>query len=134
MKVLIIGRILIASGGVVVVLFIFNFLIMSSVHFCFHRINPALAIDLCKIGTFENGEFLPLPDDRLSVLKSYLNSVGLCDFISCSDICRDAYVMHGSVCKLLTAIPVERVDWFQDTLIVVSPVNLDTYESPEKEG
>ncbi len=106
---------------------------MSSVHFCFRRINPSLDIDFCQVGTLEGEGFAPLSDDRLIALESYLDSVGLRGFISRSDICRDAYIMHGSVREFLAAVPVERVDWFQDTLIVVVPVNLDSHESSKKE-
>lgn len=106
---------------------------MTSVHFCFYRINPVLKIDLVQIGTLETEEFVPLSGDRLKALDAFLNSVGLHDFISRSDICRETYVTHDDVRSLLAAVPFERIDWFKDTLVVVVPVNLDSYETPEEE-
>lgn len=130
---MVIGRILIVNGSTTIVISIVNFLIMTPVHFCFRRINPSLNIDLCQVGTLEGEGFAPLSDDRLSALDLHLDSVGLRGFISRSDICRDAYVMHGSIREFLAAVSVERIDWFQDTLIVVVPVDFDNHEPSKKE-
>ena len=106
---------------------------MTQIHFCFRRINPALSVDLCTIGTLSGKEFCPLDPDQFSHLQDFLSSVGLPDFIQRSDISSEAYVFHGKVIDLLRAVNPDQIDWFQDTLILIVPVNLDNHESSKEE-
>lgn len=106
---------------------------MTSVHFCFRRINPALSIDLCQIGTLAGKEFAPLEPHQFDALQAYLSSLGLPDFIRRSDISSEAYVQHGHVKDLINRVESDQIDWFQDTMIIVVPIILDQHESPEKE-
>jgi len=106
---------------------------MRSINFCFRRINPALFIDLCYVGTAEGKEFTPLTSDQFEFLQRYLTSIGLPDFIRKSDISQESYVLHGKVIDLFTAVKPDQIDWFQDTLILTVPFNLDYYESSKKE-
>lgn len=106
---------------------------MAQIHFCFRRINPALSIDLCTVGTIQDKEFRPLDPDQFSLLQDFLSSVGLPDFIQRSDISPETYVLHGKVIDLLRAVSPTQIDWFQDSLILVVPFNFDDYEPSEKE-
>lgn len=103
------------------------------IHFCFRRLNPALSIDLCTVGTVQDKEFHLLDSDQFSRLQDFLSSVGLSDFIQRSDISSEAYVLHDKVVDLLRAVSPEQIDWFQDSLILVVPFNFDDHESTEKE-
>lgn len=105
---------------------------MTSIHFCFRRINPALSIDLCTIGTIASKEFAPLESHQFDALQSYLSRIGLPDFVRRSDISSEAYVFHGSVAVFLNLVKPTQIDWFQDTLILVIPFDFDSYE-PSKE-
>lgn len=106
---------------------------MIQIHFCFRRINPALSIDLCSVGTIQGKEFQPLDPDQLSQLQDFLSSVGLPDFIQRSDISSEAYVSHGKVVDLLRAVCPDQIDWFQDTLVFVVSFNWDSHESSKEE-
>lgn len=103
------------------------------IHFCFRRLNPALSIDLCTVGTVQDKEFRLLDPDQFSRLQDFLSSVGLSDFIQRSDISSEAYVFHDKVVDLLRAVNPDQIDWFQDSLIIVVPFNFDDHESTEKE-
>lgn len=105
---------------------------MTTLHFCFRRINPALSIDLCSIGTIQNDQFVPLHSDHFDALDAALESAGVPCFIHRGPISADAYVFHEDVIDIITAIHPDRVDWFQDTLIIVLTLDIDSHE-PSKE-
>lgn len=105
---------------------------MTPVHFCFRRVNPALSIDLCSIGTLQGNQFVPLGLDRFDDLRMALSAAGVPDIIHRSDISDDAYVFHKDVAGFISASLSDQVDWFQDALIVVLPLDLDSYESSKE--
>lgn len=106
---------------------------MTSIHFCFRRINPALHIDLLNVGTLEDGHFVPLDDRQTSLLRRYLADCGFGDFMHKDALSTEHYVFHDAMTSFICAFSPDRLDWFQDTLILVLTLNLDSYESSEKE-
>ena len=106
---------------------------MTQIHFCFRRINPALSIDLCSIGTINEDRFVPLDDTRLDALKRWMESLNLGDFICRDTISTESYVHHDRINSFLNAFPVKSVDFFQDSLIVVVELTLDGYVTPSEE-
>lgn len=105
---------------------------MTSVHFCFRRINPALRIDLLSVGTIGEGQFIPLDDQQSASLHRFLDDCGLGEFIHKDNLSSEQYVFHDDVTSFIHAFSPDRLDWFQDALVVVLTINLDSHESSEK--
>ena len=106
---------------------------MTQVHFCFRRVNPAVCIDLLNVGTIKEGQFAPLDDRQLDLLRNCLTSYGFCDFIHKDDLSPEQYVFHDQVASFVCAFSPDRLEWFQDTLVVGLTLDLESYESSEKE-
>lgn len=106
---------------------------MIQVHFCFRRVNPAVRIDLLNVGTIKEGQFAPLDDRQLDLLRNCLTSYGFSDFIHMDDLSPEQYVIHDHVASFVCAFSPDRLEWFQDTLVVGLTLDLESYESSEKE-
>lgn len=106
---------------------------MTQIHFCFRRVSPAILIDLLNVGVIREGQFTPLDGRQLDLLRNCLASRGFSSFIHKDDISPELYVIHDEVSSFVTAFSPDRLDWFQDTLVVVLTLDLESYESSEKE-
>ena len=106
---------------------------MTQIHFCFRRINPALHIDLLNVGTIEEGRFAPLDDRQTVLLRRCLADRGFGDFMHKDSLSTEQYVFHDDATSFVCAFSPDRLDWFQDTFVVVLTLDLDSYEPSEKE-
>lgn len=106
---------------------------MTQIHFCFRRVNPALSIDFLNVGTIKEGQFVPLDDRQFGLLRNWLASLGLCDFIHKDDLSTEFYVIHDQVTSFVCSFYPDRLEWFQDSFVVVLTLDLESYESSEKE-
>lgn len=98
----------------------FNLIFMSQIHVVASRINPALTIDLIRLGRLEDGQFIPLSLDLFS-------DTPISDLISSSDISDSAYLHHKDVSRLvslLSCYPGFSLDYFDNTLVIVFDFNL----------
>ena len=102
---------------------------MAQIHVVIRRINPALKIDLVQIGRLKDNQFEPLP---FSAFKDTF----LTRFLKNSDISDSLYVDHSGLFELVTAcgsLPHFRVEFFDNTLILMFDFNLDCDEVTTKE-
>mgnify|MGYP000757587850 CR=1 FL=1 len=102
---------------------------MSQIHVVIRRINPALKIDLVQIGRFEENQFEPLP-------SSAIEDIPIARFLKSSSISDSPYVDHSELFDLVTtcgSLPHFRVEFFDNTLILMFDFNLDCDESTTKE-
>lgn len=106
---------------------------VRSISLCLRRVDPSLFIDLCVIGTVQDGQFTPLIPSEFDAILSHLASIGHPDLIRRSDISNDSYILHGSVKDLFGIFRVESVDWFQNTLVFVFPFDFKPYEPSQEE-
>lgn len=106
---------------------------MTSIHFCFRRVNPAMRIDFLNVGTIKEGQFTPLDDRQLDLLRNCLTSCGFGDFIHEDDLSSEQYVYHDQVASFIFAFSPDQLEWFQDSIVVVLTLDLESYESSEKE-
>lgn len=98
-----------------ILILIFNLIFMSQIHVVLSRINPALLIDLVRLGRLENGQFVQLPLDLFS-------DTPISDLISSSDISDSAYLHHKDVSRLVSSLscyPGFSLDYFDNTLVIV---------------
>lgn len=106
---------------------------MTQIHFCFRRVNPAMHIDFLNVGTIKEGQFVPLDDRQFGSLRRCLTDSGLGDFIHKDDLSSEQYVYHDQVTHFVCAFSPDQLEWFQDSFVVVLTLNLESYESSEKE-
>lgn len=97
---------------------------MSQIHVVLSRINPALAIDLVRVGRLEDGRFVELPLDLFP-------DTPVSDLIKLTDISDSAYLHHKDVSRLvslLSCYPGFSLDYFDNTLVIVFDFNLSENE------
>jgi hypothetical protein len=102
---------------------------MSQVHIVIRRINPALKIDLAQVGRLEEGRFESIP------LEILANSA-ISNILKRSEISDSLYVDHSSIPKLIAiceGFPDFRIEFFDNTLILMFYRDLDRNESATKE-
>jgi len=88
---------------------------MSQIHVVLSRINPALAIDLVRLGRLEDGRFVQLPLDLFS-------DTPISDLVKLTDISDSAHLQHKDVSRLVSSLscyPGFRLDYFDNTLVIV---------------
>lgn len=106
---------------------------MTQIHFCFRRVSPAILIDLLSVGIIKEGQFTPLDNRQLDLLRNCLTSYGFRDFLHSDDLSPELYVVHDQVTPFVCAFSPDRLEWFQDSFVVVLTLDLESYESSEKE-
>lgn len=102
---------------------------MSQIHVVIRRINPALKIDLVQVGRLEEDQFVPLSLD-------VVEGTPIVRFLKSSSISDSLYVDHSEIFDLITtcsSLPHFRVEFFDNTLILMFDFNLDCDESTTKE-
>lgn len=102
---------------------------MSQIHVVIRRINPALKIDLVQVGRLKEDQFEPL---SLSAVKD----IPIARFLKSSHISDSPYVDHSEIFDLVTtcgSLPHFRVEFFDNTLVLMFDFNLDCDESATKE-
>lgn len=103
---------------------------MTQIHVVIRRVNPALKIDLAQVGYLKDGQFVSLP-------LSALMDTPIARFLKSSSISDSLYVEHSEIFDLVTtcgSLPHFRVEFFDNTLILMFDFNLDCDEGPsEKE-
>lgn len=103
-----------------ILILIFNLIFMSQIHVVLSRINPALAIDLVRLGRLEDGKFVQLPLDLFP-------DTPVSDLIRLTDISDSAYLHHKDVSRLVSSLscyPGFSLDYFDNTLVIVFDFNL----------
>lgn len=106
-----------------------NYIVMSQIHVVIRRINPALKIDFVQVGCFEKDQFEPLP-------FSAVKDTPIARFLKSSSISDSLYVDHSEIFDLVTtcgSLPHFRVEFFDNTLVLMFDFNLDCDESAPKE-
>ena len=102
---------------------------MTQIHVVIRRINPALKIDLVQVGLIKENQFEPLP-------FSAIEDTPIARFLKSSSISDSRYVEHSEIFDLVTtcgSLPHFRVDFFDNTLILMFDFNLDCDEGTPKE-
>lgn len=102
---------------------------MTQIHVVIRRINPALKIDLVQIGRLEDNQFEPLP-------LSAFEDTFLARFLKSSPISDSLYIDHSGLFELVTAcgsLPHFRVEFFDNTLVLMFDFKLDCDEGTAKE-
>lgn len=102
---------------------------MSQIHVVIRRINPALKIDLVQVGYFKESQFEPLP-------FSVVEDTPIARFLKSSSISDSLYVEHSEIFDLVAtcgSLPHFRVEFFDNTLVLMFDFNLDCDESTTKE-
>lgn len=97
---------------------------MSQIHVVLTRINPALAIDLVRLGRLEDGQFVQLPLELFA-------DTPFSDLIRVTDISDSAYLHHKNVSRLVSSLscyPGFALDYFDNTLVIVFDFNLSENE------
>lgn len=102
---------------------------MTPIHLVIRRINPALKIDLVKIGYLFKGQFkeLPLSDFEHSLILSFVRTGSVSD---------TPFIHHSDISDLvagLSSFPGFSVEFFDNTLILMFDFNLDPHESTSEE-
>lgn len=93
---------------------------MSQIHVVLSRINPALAIDLVRLGRLEDGQFVQLSLDLFS-------GTPVSDLVRLTDISDSAYLQHKDVSRLVSSLscyPGFSLDYFENTLVIIFDFNL----------
>lgn len=102
---------------------------MSQIHVVVRRINPALKIDLVQVGYLKEDRFEPLP-------SSAIKDLPVARFLKSSSISDSLYVDHSEIFGLVTtcgSLPHFRVEFFDNTLVLMFDFNFDCDESTTKE-
>lgn len=102
---------------------------MTQIHVVVRRISPALKIDLVQIGHLKEGQFEPLPFGSVK-------DTPIARFLKSSSISDSPYIEHSEVFDLVTtcgSLPHFRVEFFDNTLVLMFDFNLDCDESTTKE-
>lgn len=102
---------------------------MSQIHVVIRRINPALKIDLVQVGRLKEDQFEPFSFDAVK-------DTPIARFLKSSSISDSLYIDHSELFDLVTtcgSLPHFRVEFFDNTLILMFDFNLDCNESTTKE-
>lgn len=102
---------------------------MRQIHFVINRINPALKINLVRIGEIVEGQFKPV-DSKVFADETFY------PLIQHSDISEAPYILHSKVLNLVSALSARdgfKVDFFDNTMVLIANFNLDTDEVAPKE-
>ena len=102
---------------------------MTQIHVVIRRINPALKIDLAQVGYLKDDQFVSLP-------LSALMDTPIARFLNSSFISDSLYVDHSEIFELVAtcgSLPHFRVDFFDNTLVLMFDFNLDSDEGAPKE-
>ena len=102
---------------------------MSQIHVVIRRINPALKIDFVQVGCFKNDQFEPISLDAVK-------DTPIARFLKSSNISDSPYINHSEIFDLVTtcgSLPHFRVEFFDNTLVLMFDFNLDCDESTTKE-
>ena len=102
---------------------------MTQIHVVIRRINPALKIDLVQVGHLKENQFEPL---SFGVIKD----TPIARFLKSSSISDSLYIDHSRLFDLVTtcgSLPHFRVEFFDNTLVLMFDFNLDCDESTTKE-
>ncbi len=102
---------------------------MSQIHVVIRRINPALKIDLVQVGRLKDDQFEPLS-------LSAVEDTPIARFLKSSSISDSLYVDHSEIFDIVTtcgSLPRFRVEFFDNTLVLMFDFNLDCDESTTKE-
>jgi hypothetical protein len=102
---------------------------MTQIHLVVRRINPALKIDFVQIGHVEGGQFASLPVDVFEGTPVY-------SFLKSSNISESLYLDHEDIPRLVSALcplPGFGIDYFDNTLVLVFDLNIDSHEVTSKE-
>lgn len=102
---------------------------MSQIHVVIRRINPALKIDLVQVGLLKENQFEPLS-------SSAIEGLPIARFLKSSSISDSLYIAHSELFDLVTtcgSLPRFRVEFFDNTLVLMFDFNLDYDESTTKE-
>jgi len=102
---------------------------MTQIHVVIRRVNPALKIDLVQVGRIADGQFVSIPFDAIanSPIASYLKSSSISDSL---------YVDHSEISDLIGicgALPDFRIEFFDNTIVLMFDLKLDCDESTTKE-
>ena len=106
-----------------------NYIAMTQIHVVVRRVNPALKIDLAQVGYIKDDQFVPIP-------LSALMDTPIARFLNSSFISDSLYVDHSEIFELVTtcgSLPHFRVDFFDNTLVLMFDFNLDSDEGTPKE-
>ena len=102
---------------------------MTEIHVVVRRINPALKIDLVQIGYLKDGQFTSIPFDAIK-------SSPVASFLKSSHISDSLYVNHSDISDLVATcetLPGFRVEFFDNTLILIFDLELNCNEGETKE-
>ena len=102
---------------------------MLQIHVVIRRINPALKIDLVQVGFLKENQFEPLS-------FSAVEDTPIARFLKSSSISDSLYVEHSEIFDLVTtcgSLPHFRVEFFDNTLVLMFDFNLNCDESTTKE-
>lgn len=102
---------------------------MTQIHVVIRRVNPALKIDLAQVGYLEDGQFVSLSPCALA-------DTPIARFLKSSSISDSLYVDHSDIFNLVTtcgSLPHFRVEFFDNTLVLMFDFNLDCDEVPSEE-
>mgnify|MGYP000498955081 CR=1 FL=1 len=102
---------------------------MSQIHVVIRRISPALKIDLVQVGCLKENQFEPLPSGAVE-------NIPIARFLKSSSISDSLYIDHSKLFDLVTtcgSLPHFRVEFFDNTLVLMFDFNLDCDESTTKE-
>lgn len=102
---------------------------MPQIHVVLRRVSPALKIDLVQVGRFDGHQFEPLP-------FSAIEDSSIACFLKSSSISDSLYIDHSEISNLIAACggyPCFNVEFFDNTIILMFDLNLDSDESATKE-
>ena len=102
---------------------------MTRIHIVILRINPALKVDLARIGRFEDGRFDPLP-------LSSIADTPVARFFESSDISDSPYVNHSKIADLVATcegLPGFDIEFFDNTMVLMFDFKLNCNEGATKE-
>lgn len=102
---------------------------MSQIHVVIRRINPALKIDFIQVGRLKGDQFELLPSRAIE-------DTPIARFLKSSSISDSLYIDHSELFDLVTtcgSLPHFRVEFFDNTLVLMFDFNLDCDESTTKE-
>jgi hypothetical protein len=104
---------------------------MTQIHVLVRRINPAFKIDLVQVGYLKDGQFVSLPLDAIA-------DCPISQFLDSSSISDSLYIYHSRITDFITTganLPGFRVEFFDDTIVVMFDFNLNCDEgTTEEEG
>lgn len=102
---------------------------MKQIHFVVSRINPSLKIDSIRIGEIVDGRFK-------SVDPEVFSGQAFRPLIVNSEISDTSYILHSKLPALLSSLSLcdgFSLDFFDNTIVLIANLNLDTDEDSPKE-